>query len=96
MNEKDEKLLEENGWIVECESPFEIRHEFSGSFASNWAAEYVVEILKQENKPLYLIRNWGCATSADVSDIRGVTYDKKFAKSEESVFRKIEKVKFLK
>ena len=29
----NEDLLKENGWEVECESPFEIRHE-DGSFAS--------------------------------------------------------------
>lgn len=44
MNE-EEKLLEKYGWTIECESPFEIRHE-DGSFASNQAAYMVVEQLK--------------------------------------------------
>jgi len=31
MKQKDINLLEANGWIVECESPFEIYNE-----ESNW------------------------------------------------------------
>lgn len=50
MNEEIEKLLEEEGWIVECVHPFEIRHEESGAFASLRAAYMVVESLKQEVK----------------------------------------------
>lgn len=41
----NEDLLKENGWEVECESPFEIRHE-DGSFASMNAAYSVVEELR--------------------------------------------------
>ena len=41
----NEKLLKENGWEVECESPFEIRHE-DGSFASMNAAYSVAEELR--------------------------------------------------
>lgn len=37
-----EKFLAENGWVIECESPLEIRHN-DGSFASNNAAKIVVE-----------------------------------------------------
>lgn len=33
--------LESNGWVVECYSPFEMRHE-DGSFASGQAAEMVM------------------------------------------------------
>lgn len=33
-------VLEENGWIIECESPFEIRHE-DGSFATGKAANII-------------------------------------------------------
>lgn len=36
-------LLEANGWTVESESPFEIRHDETGSFATMLAAESVVE-----------------------------------------------------
>ena len=41
----NEDLLKENGWTIECESPFEIRHE-DGSFASMSAAHSVVEGLR--------------------------------------------------
>lgn len=37
MDEEDIELLEKYGWVVECESPFEIRHE-DGSFATKSAA----------------------------------------------------------
>lgn len=37
---KQQKLLERNGWTVECESPFEIRHK-DGSFAKGQAADIV-------------------------------------------------------
>ena len=42
------KILEGNGWVVECESPFEIRHEESGSFATGQAAQIVAEQLGRE------------------------------------------------
>ena len=48
MNEEDIKLLEENGWQVECESPFEIRYEDGGAFASGFAAQIVLDELKHE------------------------------------------------
>lgn len=44
----NEDLLKENGWEIECESPFEIRHE-DGSFASMNAAYRVVEELRLSN-----------------------------------------------
>ena len=37
-------LLERHGWEVECESPFEIRHE-DGSFATKQAATIVLSAL---------------------------------------------------
>ena len=40
MTDEQKKLLAENGWTVECESPLEIRHE-DGSFATSNAAEMV-------------------------------------------------------
>lgn len=48
---KEKKLLEENDWIVECESPFEIRHKDGGSFASGLAASIVLDyyIHKRDN-----------------------------------------------
>jgi hypothetical protein len=47
MDPTEEYLLKTNGWDVECESPFEIRHE-DGSFASKQAAYYVLNELKSE------------------------------------------------
>ena len=41
----NENLLKENGWEIECQSPFEIRHE-DGSFASMNAAYSVAEELR--------------------------------------------------
>ena len=35
MCENDKLLLEKNGWIIECESPFEIRNEETGDFEYN-------------------------------------------------------------
>ena len=48
MEEEDIKLLEEYGWKVECESPFEIRYEDSDAFASGCAADIVLDDLKHE------------------------------------------------
>ena len=49
MTFEDQKyLLEYNGWVVECESPFEIRHEESGSFATGLAAKMIATQLEQE------------------------------------------------
>lgn len=47
MNKEDKKLLEDNEWIVECESPFEIRFA-DGAFASGLAAQIVLDDLKHE------------------------------------------------
>ena len=44
-----EELLKKHGWTLECESPFEIRHEESGSFATNLAAKYVLECIEKES-----------------------------------------------
>lgn len=48
MKKEDEELLNKAGWEVECESPFEIRHE-DGSFATQQAAEIVLDALKEED-----------------------------------------------
>lgn len=47
MDKEDELLLKAEGWEVECESPFEIRHE-DGSFASGQAAQMVLSVLREE------------------------------------------------
>ena len=48
MNEDDIRLLEENGWDVECHSPFEIRFQDGGAFASGLAAQIVLDDLKTD------------------------------------------------
>ena len=48
MNFCDEQLLKKNDWVVECESPFEIRHTETGSFASGIAVEMVLQNLKSK------------------------------------------------
>jgi len=45
---KEEKLLKKYGWMIECESPFEIRHE-DGSFATKQAAHMVVQQLEVDD-----------------------------------------------
>jgi hypothetical protein len=50
MYENDKLLLEKNGWIIECESPFEIRNEETGDFASGFAAKAVLDSLKPKPK----------------------------------------------
>jgi hypothetical protein len=49
MDQRDIDLLEQNGWEVECESPFEIRHEESNSFATNAAAYTVLVNIRENN-----------------------------------------------
>jgi hypothetical protein len=44
----DEQILTQNGWVIECESPFEIRHEESNSFATNQAAYAVIFSLRDD------------------------------------------------
>lgn len=48
MNQDDEKLLNKNGWVVECYSPLEIRNEEFSSFATNLAADIILHALKQK------------------------------------------------
>jgi hypothetical protein len=45
MKDSDIKILEAEGWTVECESPLEIRHGETESFASGTAAYYVLDAL---------------------------------------------------
>ena len=50
MNQEDIELLEENGWVVVCESPFEIEYQDDRrSCASGLAAEIVLIYLKTED-----------------------------------------------
>lgn len=48
MDSKDVEILSMNGWELECESPFEIRHRETGSFATGIAAEIVLSVLKEQ------------------------------------------------
>lgn len=41
------KLLETYGWVIECYSPYEVRHE-DGSFATGQAASIVTENIREE------------------------------------------------
>lgn len=50
MNENDELILEKNGWTVECESPFRIRNNETGDFASGVAANVVLNSIKPNPK----------------------------------------------
>jgi len=49
MNEEDEALLKREGWTVECEGPFEIRHE-DGSQATGQAANMVLDTLRSDQR----------------------------------------------
>ena len=49
LSEEDKLKLEEQGWVVVCESPLEIKHEESNSFASNIAAEMLMDVLLEED-----------------------------------------------
>jgi hypothetical protein len=91
MDLNDEKLLNDNGWEVECYTPFEIRTK-DGSFASGEAAWMVLHWLREQNasSPTYFVlRKSGCGVSGDGkihTDIIGVTTDEVYAKSKNSVF----------
>jgi len=68
--EEDMKLLEANGWEVECESPFEIRTK-DGSFASGEAAYIVLNDLKSETVERFSEQDMNDCFNAGVN--RGVT-----------------------
>lgn len=50
MDNELEKYMEEEGWIVECESPLEIFHEETESRANGYAAEIVIEYYRKLNR----------------------------------------------
>jgi CspA family cold shock protein len=52
---QDKELLESNGWVVECDYPFEIRKTIDGEtvgFATGDAADIVLESLSKTSKPV--------------------------------------------
>lgn len=58
---KTEEILKQAGWEIECQSPFEIRHQ-DGSFASGQAAILVAEECKKnyrdEHPLVFEYKNW--------------------------------------
>ena len=46
---ESEALLEEHGWELECYSPLEIRSKDGESFATNRAADIVMEYFRKES-----------------------------------------------
>ena len=68
--EKDIELLEENGWEVECQSPFEIRTK-DNSFASSEAAYIVLNNLKSETIQRFNEQNMHDCFNAGIN--RGIT-----------------------
>jgi len=54
MNDADRKLLEADGWEIDCESPFELSHP-DGSRATGQAAYTVLEYLRQSDKHWYVV-----------------------------------------
>lgn len=49
MNDNDRRILEEDGWTVDCESPFEIS-DADGNMATGRAAQYVLDYLKDTSE----------------------------------------------
>ena len=49
MKQEDIDILEEDGWTIDCESPFEISREDDNSFARGAAAYYVLDFLHMDN-----------------------------------------------
>jgi len=52
FNEERDRIFEKLGWIVECESPFEIYHEESNSKATGQAAQIVQDYLIENYEDL--------------------------------------------
>ena len=48
MCEDDRLALDNNGWEIECESPFEICYTETGDRATGVAAQIILEVLRKE------------------------------------------------
>lgn len=63
MIDVKKEILALNGWEVECESPFEIRHS-DGSFATGQAAYMVFDTIESQFHPSKIVtieyKNWKC------------------------------------
>ncbi|MDD1442764.1 hypothetical protein MEO93_20860 [Dolichospermum sp. ST_sed3] len=46
--DRERELLEKNDWIVECESPYEIRHKHTDSVATNHAIDSIVYAIETQ------------------------------------------------
>ncbi len=75
MDIKHIELLEKNGWTVECESPFEIRHKETNSFASGLGAESVLYGLKGLRLENVKIKKCYCGNPIDTSNSDCVDYN---------------------
>ena len=56
MRQEDIDLLEKEGWIVACESPFEIENDEYESKASGLAANIVLSFYKKQQKSIERIK----------------------------------------
>lgn len=99
MNINDIELLEKYGWVVECESPFEIRDK-DGNFASGIAADIVLDFYREQDSPpptYFVLRRYNCGamnweTGKMDTDIIGITSNEDYAKERRSVFCNYEPV----
>jgi hypothetical protein len=59
MNDYDKKILAYNGWMVVCESPFEIEYTWEGttSCASGAAAHRILDSLKEKVNKVEILAN---------------------------------------
>ena len=70
MNNEDIKLLEDNGWVVECENPFEISTDDCG-FASGEAAHMILNTLKHDARYIFIEKDMHDCFNAGIN--RGIT-----------------------
>lgn len=69
MNKNDIKVLEENGWSVDCESPFDISNDETGDQASGMAAQIILDSFRPKKK-----RKCHCGEPVDKTDLDSVYY----------------------
>lgn len=62
----------------------------------NWLEQRAVLTNPTISKEYFIIRKYNCCTTADTTDILGLTTDEEYAKSRQSVFCNYEKVKLIK
>ena len=52
IDEKQLNLLEQHGWVIECQNPLEIHNENLGAHANGVAAEILIDALIGHLKPI--------------------------------------------